>query len=109
MKQEEEKTDNTRAKDFPGYPHYPPSEDMFIKGVKVTNLDPENPLEINESKGEEGKAEEKDFEADMSGQDLDVPGSELDDQQESVGSEDEENNHYSLGDDDRITPEEDNR
>ena len=81
---------------------------MFIKGVKVTNLDPENPLEINEPKGEEGKAEEKDFKADMSGRDLDIPGSELDDQQESVGSEDEENNHYSLGDDDLITPEEDN-
>ena len=31
------------------------------------------------------------------GADLDVPGSELDDQQENVGSEDEENNYYSLG------------
>jgi hypothetical protein len=34
---------------------------------------------------------------DFSGEDLDVPGSELDDQQESIGSEDEENNSYSLG------------
>jgi len=31
------------------------------------------------------------------GSGLDVPGSELDDQQESVGSEDEENNYYSIG------------
>jgi hypothetical protein len=30
------------------------------------------------------------------GADLDVPGSELDDQQENVGSEDEENNYYSM-------------
>lgn len=36
---------------------------------------------------------------DMAGEDLDVPGSELDDQSEAVGSEDEENNSYSLGGD----------
>lgn len=35
----------------------------------------------------------------MSGGDLDVPGSELDDVQERIGSEDEENNYYSLGSD----------
>jgi hypothetical protein len=34
----------------------------------------------------------------MTGSDLDVPGSELDDDQEIIGSEDEENNYYSLGD-----------
>lgn len=36
---------------------------------------------------------------DMAGSDLDVPGSELDDQNEAIGSEDEENNSYSLGGD----------
>lgn len=36
---------------------------------------------------------------DMSGADLDVPGTELDDASEEVGSEDEENNYYSLGGD----------
>jgi len=36
---------------------------------------------------------------DFSGQDLDVPGSEDDDAQEQVGSEDEENNSYSIGGD----------
>lgn len=36
---------------------------------------------------------------DMAGQDLDVPGSELDDDNEAIGSEDEENNNYSLGGD----------
>ena len=43
---------------------------------------------------------EKDFSEDISGDDLDVPGSELDDQQERIGSEDEENNSYSVGGDD---------
>lgn len=36
---------------------------------------------------------------DMTGGDLDVPGAELDDERESIGSEDEENNSYSLGGD----------
>jgi hypothetical protein len=33
------------------------------------------------------------------GEDLDVPGAELDDDMEELGSEDEENNYYSLGGD----------
>jgi hypothetical protein len=40
-----------------------------------------------------------DFNKEFSGQDLDVPGAELDDELERVGSEDEENNYYSLGGD----------
>jgi hypothetical protein len=33
------------------------------------------------------------------GEDLDVPGAELDDADEAIGEEDEENNYYSLGGD----------
>lgn len=36
----------------------------------------------------------------LSGSDLDVPGSELDDADEEIGEEDEENNSYSLNDED---------
>ena len=36
---------------------------------------------------------------DMTGEDLDVPGSSADDADEAVGEEDEENNYYSLGGD----------
>lgn len=36
---------------------------------------------------------------DLFGDDLDVPGSELDDEAEDIGSEDEENNYYSRGQD----------
>ena len=39
--------------------------------------------------------------------DLDVPGSELDDNNESIGEEDEENNYYSLGGDRHGAQEED--
>ena len=45
----------------------------------------------------------------QSEKDLDIPGSELDDQQEDIGSEDEENNYYSLGGDDHIDLEENKR
>jgi hypothetical protein len=49
---------------------------------------------------ETGAPEDLDFNEDISGSDLDVPGSELDDELEEIGSEDEENNYYSLGSDD---------
>jgi hypothetical protein len=42
------------------------------------------------------------------GADLDVPGSELDDQQENVGSEDE-NNYYSIGGDNHNDLDEDKK
>ena len=41
------------------------------------------------------------------GDDLDVPGAELDDLNEEIGEEDEENNYYSLGGDDHDDLEED--
>ena len=40
--------------------------------------------------------EKKDFKDNMSGDDLGIPNSALDDQQESIGSEYEENNYYAL-------------
>lgn len=42
------------------------------------------------------------------GGDLDIPGAELDDELEAIGSEDEENNYYSLGGDNHIDLEEQN-
>ena len=82
-----------------GYPLYPPSEDIYAQGKKEMKLNPSD-LSKNKAPNEDvGSMNEKDFAVDMSGDDLDVPGSELDDQQESVGSEDEENNYYSLGGD----------
>ena len=43
----------------------------------------------------------------MTGSDLDIPGSELDKELEITGSEDEQNNYYSLGGDDPNDLEED--
>ena len=81
---------------LPGYPTYPESEDIYSKGKKEKDIDPDDISKIKE-KGEVGKKNIKDFEDDLSGEDLDIPGSELDDDMEEIGSEDEENNYYSIG------------
>lgn len=50
---------------------------------------------------EDGEAlNESSFAGAKSGDDLDVPGAEQDDENEALGEEDEENNAYSLGGDD---------
>jgi hypothetical protein len=80
---------------------YPPSEDVYNQFEKEMEIDPEDlskkksSVEINNIR----ELNEKNFEEDVSGGDLDVPGSELDDEQENSGNEDEENNHYSIGGD----------
>lgn len=84
---------------FPQYQHYPPSDDIYNQEKKEMDVDPEDITKNKTPNQEEGTLNEKTFEDDMSGDDLDVPGAELDDQQEKVGSEDEENNYYSLGGD----------
>ena len=91
---------------FPGYPRYPTSEDIYSKSKEEKDLNPEDPSK-KKTTNQEGSFNEKSFHEDMSGADLDVPGSELDDQQESIGSEDEENNYYSLGGDNHTDLEED--
>jgi hypothetical protein len=50
---------------------------------------------------------EKDSNEGESGNDLDIPGAELDDEQENIGNEDEENNYYSIGGDDHNDLDED--
>lgn len=80
---------------------YPPKEDIYNQEEKIKNINPEN---INTEKSidqKEGEWNENTFnidKEDITGNDLDVPGSELDDEQEKIGSEDEENNYYSESD-----------
>jgi len=86
---------------LPGYPIYPESEDIYNQYEEEKDIDPEV---ISKSKdrieNEKDKSRlKKDSDDDVSGRDLDIPGSELDDKQEDIGSEDEENNYYSIGGD----------
>lgn len=91
------------------YPSYPVSEDIYNVYKKAENIDPED---ISNAKkavisdnaptniGEESHD-------DLFGRNLDVPGSELDDEQENIGNEDEENNYYSIGGDNHNNLDED--
>jgi len=104
-----ENTDTGNKISTDGYPLYPVSEDIYKRNKEEENLDPEdlsNHKQPNQNE-ESAPENEKDFDEDESGDDLDVPGAELDDQQEAIGSEDEENNYYSLGGDDHNDLDED--
>ncbi|MFZ7144822.1 MAG: hypothetical protein ACO1G6_05725 [Bacteroidota bacterium] len=100
--EDQESSELSIDKDLPGYPAYPKSQDAYNKMKEETEIDPENITQnkqhLEYSDGE--VQEEKDFFTNSIGSDLDVPGSELDDDAEDIGSEDEENNFYSLGDND---------
>src|ERR1035437_2619257 len=85
------------------------SEDIYIRSKEEKEIDPEDISKMKVSNDKVGTKNEKDFRDDVSGSDLDIPGSELDDEQENVGSEDEENNYYSLGGDDHNNLDEDKR
>ncbi len=103
------KASNEQIENNDGYPKYPESDDIYNKFDKEFDIDPENiskkkPIENDE----DPEWNERDFDLEHPGDDLDVPGSELDDEQENRGSEDEENNYYSIGGDDHIDLEEEN-
>ena len=84
--------------DLPG--NYPAEEDIFRQGLIDSDIDPEDISKVkSEIERETGGWNEKSFDEDLVGDDLDVPGSEDDDADEAIGREDEENNYYSLGGD----------
>ena len=102
------KTTAPTDKVFPDNVNYPPSEDIFNQNKEEIEINPEDISQVKSSNTVVGKRNVKNFTEDHSGGDLDVPGSELDDEQENIGSEDEENNGYSIGGDDHNDLEEDN-
>jgi hypothetical protein len=83
----------TDDKKFP-LPKYPAKEDIYNKDEE--ELFDENAI------GQKKKGATAD-----SDNDLDVPGAELDNEDEVIGEEDEENNYYSLGGDNHDDLEED--
>ena len=93
--------EDNEAEITPGYPVYPASEDIYNNSEEEEEINPES-ISKTKTPNEKNRIEirnEKDFNSDKSGDDLDVPGAELDDEAEMVGSEDEENNYYSIGGD----------
>ena len=68
---------------------------VYKKEDDIYNQEKEEPFEDDDTTGKRkaGKIESG------PGDDLDIPGTELDDADEAIGEEDEENNYYSLGGD----------
>ena len=92
--------------DLQGYPIYPDSEDIYTNFQEEVDINPEEPSKTKEPNSTNA-SKRKNPDDESGGNDLDIPGSELDDLQEDIGNEDEENNYYSLGGDDHLDLEED--
>lgn len=92
----------------PGYPVYPSKDDIYSRDEEASDVNPED-IRARKSQNEApGSPNELNFEDDMTGEDLDVPGNEDDEGSAGAGNEDEENNYYSLGGDDHEDLDEDN-
>ena len=101
---------NNREEDtLQGYQFYPESEDIYNKFREEKNMDPEDISKVKKTvKSDNAPTDSgKEPNDDVFGGNLDVPGSELDDEQENIGNEDEENNYYSIGGDDHNNLDED--
>lgn len=91
----------------PNQPRQPleKSTEELVREARVTEEDLQalGPQDDNlrTDGGDDEQLLERDRRPDFTAEDLDVPGSELDDEQEEIGSEDEENNAYSNMDDDQ--------
>jgi hypothetical protein len=88
-KTESDKLENEK---FP-LPKYSPKEDIYSQ-------EKEEPFDEQGVKNQKLKS--------TMDEGLDVPGADLDDEDEIIGEEDEENNYYSLGGDDHNDLDEDN-
>ena len=101
---------NNNEKDtLQGYQLYPESEDIYNKFKEEKDMDPEDISMVKkpDTSNNTPISIGKDSNDDVFGSNLDVPGSELDDEQENIGNEDEENNYYSIGGDDHNNLDED--
>jgi len=79
--------------------NYKPEDDIYNKSKREEDINPDDNSVIADSNEKDDVMNEKNFKNHMSGDDLDIPGAELDDNDEAIGEEDEENNYYSLGGD----------
>ncbi len=78
------------------------SPEKLAKEARVTKEDLQalGPKDLSLDGGDDEQLLDRKEKVDFGGEDLDIPGRELDDKEEETGAEDEENNHYSLGGDD---------
>jgi hypothetical protein len=77
---------------------YPANEDIYNQEGKLEDIDPEGISGERIVINNDNYDNEWKQNSDKLGNDLDIPGAELDDELEDIGSEDEENNFYSDAD-----------
>lgn len=92
---------NPAKDDAKGYPLYPKEDDIYSRAKEEKDIDPDDLSKIKPTndKWEIDPDEELEIDGELLGDELDVPGAELDDDDEAIGNEDEENNYYSIGGD----------
>ncbi len=82
-----------------GYPTYPFEDNVTQKLQEEINLNSLGAMTFQGLDKNLKSLNEQNKLGDYTANELDIPGTELDDTDEAIGSEDEENNHYSLGGD----------
>ncbi len=92
-KTRQQKIADDQARDLSDYPHDPDNE------ANVTKEDLENLGDVHgdQDMGEDESTGNARVDELDNQEGLDIPGSELDNEGEAIGAEDEENNYYSLG------------
>jgi len=95
-KKTKKKTDNSSGKEKFPLPIYDKKDDIYNR-AKEQSLEDEDQKQLAKPGANDRSLDE----------DLDLPGTELDDAAEAIGEEDEENNYYSLGGDNHEDLEED--
>lgn len=81
------------------YPDNPQSPQRKESDLTREDFEALGPRDLSLDGGDDEQLKHRRRPVDFTGRGLDVPGSELDDDNEVLGSEDEENNSYSLGGD----------
>jgi hypothetical protein len=80
-------------------------EDLFIAANDLPGDDESlREAALDDTDNDGTPLNEESFKKNVTSSDLDIPGADLDDEDENVGEEDEENNDYSLGADNDVFP-----
>jgi len=80
-------------------------EDLFISANDLPGDDESlREAALDDTDNDGTPLNEESFKKNVTSSDLDIPGADLDDEDEIVGEEDEENNDYSLGADNDVFP-----
>ena len=89
---------DTSDEKYPEIKPYPASEDIYNNAEEEEDIDVDDLTKHKRRNEKPDALNEKTFDEDMTGEDLDVPGNADDESDMGNGKEDEENNYYSEAD-----------